>query len=267
MAFSALSYHNNASPGEIQLSKFNLFASDTTPKFAIGTRVSLSDGRVFRYAHFGAATTAGLLAAQDISESGNGVTDNIIIASASAVTTTDGLIGNRFIQLTLASISANQFAGGYLHTEDGAGQGYTYRIKRNTATGDPASGDIRLELYDPLELAVTTATDIAISGNMWANLEAAVAGTDEMVVGVTVAVQALDDFGWVQTWGPGSVLCDGTNALGSVATLSDGVAGAVQTLAGGGTDVADAITEPIIGFFMHAGTDTDHVAVYLQICP
>jgi len=267
MAISSSAYHTNASPGEIQLAKFNIFASDTTPKFAIGTRVSLADGRVFRYAHFGAAVNNALLVAQDISETGLGNTDNVMIAPASAATTTDGTVGSRFIQITLASITANQFAGGYLHTQDATGEGYTYRIKGNTATGSPVSGDIRLELYDPIEIAIDATTDFAIVGSMWSNVEGATAATDTIICGVTTAVQALDDFGWVQTWGPGTVLVDGTLAIGDVLALSDGVTGAVHLLGGGGTDVADVNTEPLVGYAMHIGTNTEHTAVFLQISP
>ena len=265
MAFSTSSRHSNALPGNNDLAKFDIRESVTSPSYACGFRVQLADGRAFRYSHFGAATNQALLVAQDVSESGTAVSDNVIVAPASAVTTSDGTIGNKFIEVTLASISAGQFAGGYFSTEDDTGEGYTYRIKGNTATDDPASGNIRIELYDKLQIAVDDTTDFFIAGNLFANLEGATSGTDTIVAGATTAIQAASDFGWVQTWGPASVLCEGTPAVGTILTLDDAVTGAVSALAGGGTDVGDAITDPVVGYAMHVGTDGAHVLAYLQI--
>lgn len=266
MAFSTSSRHSNAIPGNNDLTKFDIRESSTTPSYPLGYRVQLSDGRAFRYGHFGAATNNAILVAQDVSEQGTGaIDDNAIIAPASAVTTSDGTLGSKFVEMTLASISANQLAGGYLHTEDDTGEGYTYRIKGNTATGDPATGNIRIELYDKLQIAVDATTDAFICGDLYGNLEGATTGADTIIAGVTTAIQAAADFGWVQTWGPGSVLCSGTPAVGTILTLDDAVTGAVSALAGGGTDVADAITDPIVGYAMHVGTNAAHILAYLQI--
>jgi hypothetical protein len=266
MAFSTLNYHNNNSPGNIDLSKFNIRESKTSPSYALGTRVSLTDGRAFRYSHFGAAVNNAIICATDISEMGtDAIDDNAVIAPASAVTTTDGTLGSRFVQMTLASITANQLAGGYFSTEDDTGEGFTYRIRGNTATGNPATGDIRIELYDKLEVALTNTTDVFISGNLWANVEGATTGADTILAGVSTAVQASSDFGWVQTWGPTSILCVGTPAVGTIITLDDATTGACSALAGGGTDVADAITDPIIGYAMHVGSNGAHVLVMLQL--
>ena len=140
MAVSTNSIFANVHPGEAGLIKESHFNADSSCKYSLGTQKTLSDGRVFRYAHFGADTGAGLLVAQDFSESGNAEADNIVVVPASANTVTDGTIGSKFVEITLASVTADQFAGGYLHTTDDTGEGYCYRIKGNTATDDPASG-------------------------------------------------------------------------------------------------------------------------------
>ena len=138
--------------------------------------------------------------ATDESESSLADTDNIVIAPASAVDTTDGTLGSRFVQITLASVTANQYAGGYFVPTDGTGIGYTYRIKGNTATDNPATGDFRLELYDPLKVALTTTTDIAIQGCIFANCEPATT-TDISAAGVACSNFALGEYGWIQTEG------------------------------------------------------------------
>ena len=134
MAVLDTSYFSNASPGDVQLFKGNIFRKDATPVYPVGFRVTLAGGRVFRYAQYGADTNRGLIVSQDLSESAVVDTDNVMIAPASAVTVTDGTINSRFIQITLASVTVDQFAGGTLHTTDDTGEGFTYFILGNTAT-------------------------------------------------------------------------------------------------------------------------------------
>ena len=263
MAVSTDSYFSNASPGELQLFKGNIFVSETSPSYAVGTRVSLQDGRVFRYSHFGAAVNRGLVVSQDLSESAVVDTDNAVIAPASAVSVAGeviqpGAINSRFVQLTLASVTANQFAGGYLHITDDTGEGFTYRIKGNTATGDPATGDIRLELNDRLQVALDATSDIAITGSLYANLEAATQATDEVIAGVSVATQAAADYGFIQTQGVATVLTDGT------VVIADRVA--VGTVAGSAAAVAATVSTTVsFGQVIHVGDDTGHSAINLNI--
>lgn len=263
MAQSALTYFSNSTP-EPQLFKGNIYKVDSSPKYDIGHRVATSDGRVFRYGQVGAATAAGLLVSQDVSTTVVADTDNSVIAPASAVAVPGevlkpGAIGSRYVEVTLAGKTANQFAGGYFCTTDDTGEGYTYRIKGNTATGDPAAGNLRLELHDPLQVALDATTDFAIVGSLYSDLKAADA-TDYAVAGVTTAAYSAAGWGFVQTWGPCAVLCDASVAgpsVGGIATLSDGVAGAVQ--------LQDAFTEPIVGYGLIEGDDTGYCVVYLQI--
>jgi hypothetical protein len=80
-------------------------------------------------------------------------------------------------------------------------------------------------------------------------------------------------YGWVQTWGPATVLADesaGTVARGTIATLSDGVSGAAQPIGGGVVQSVSANgfeTEPILGYFLDAATDANYTPIYLQINP
>lgn len=244
----------------------DIFALHSTQKYPVGMEVQYGV-RKFRYAHFGADTNRGVLVSQDISESSVVDTDNIIIASASATDTNDGLIGSRFIQITLASTTANQYAGGTFHTTTDTGLGYTYTIRGNTAVGTPVTGDFRLELYEPLKVAVDNTTDLAIFGHPYTNLEIATAATDIAVVGLTVNTMdvSAEAFGFVQTYGPCTGLQDGTIAVGDQVSLSDGTSGAFQVGGGGGTSVSDLIAEAIVGYCLHAGDTGQHGVFMLQI--
>lgn len=262
MAFSADSYFNNAIVGVPQVAgNVNIYDSATEPKFALGTVFKRSDGSEFRYAHFGATTGAGMLVSQDLSESSVVDTDNVVIAPASAVavdgeTIQPGAIGSHYVEITLASVSADQYAGGYLHTTDDTGEGYVYRIKGNTATNNPATGNIRVQLYEPIQVALDATTDIAITGSLYANLEPATT-TDIAASGVALAAQAANDYGWVQTAGVATVLTDGVIVIGSGVVIGS-VAGSVAV------EAAAAIVERV-GVCLIVGDDTGYSSIKLTL--
>ena len=224
-----------------------LYEESSTQQGDVGAMRELADGRRFRYAYFASATAAGLLVSQDDSATAVVETDNIATAAdagATKVTLTDSG--------TLGSATADQYAGGYLHTTDDAGEGYTYRIRGNTAA---SSNAVDFTLYDGLVIAVTTATDVAITGSLYGNVHGATAGTDYIISGVTTRVMQAEYYGWVQTTGVCTILADGSIAIGDNLTLSDGVAGAVQ--------LKDAETEPLVGQALFAPDNTGHVGVRL----
>ena len=225
-----------------------IYEESSTPKHAIGEKLELIDGRVFRYAYFSTATAQGLLASQDLSASAIVESDGKLTAAsagATEVTYTDSG--------TVGSATLNQYAGGYLHITDDAGEGFQYRIKSNTAA---SSNAITLTLYDGLQVAVTTDTDVAVTGGLYNNLIGATAGTDYVVAGVTPISFTVNYYGWVQTRGVATILADGTITAGGNLTLSDGVTGAIQA--------KDAETEPLVGFALFASDDNAHVGVLLQ---
>ena len=218
MAVSTTSYFSNSAQGLPGVAgDFNKFDSSTIPKFPIGHRIPAQNGDVYVYSHFGLTTKAGDMVSTDLSESSLVDSDNIVIAPASTVSTTDGAVGSKFVQITLAAVTADQYAGGKLIITDGPGIGYTYRIKGNTATDDPTTGDFRLELYDKIQVALDATSDIAISGSLYANLEPATT-TDIAASGVSCAAQATADYGWIQTEGDVGVY--GTAVIGSGVILS-----------------------------------------------
>ncbi len=232
MAQSQTSYFSNTIQGIPQIGgPVDLYESRTDPQFAIGYRVQRQDGNEYVYSQFGATTGAGRLVSQDLSESSLVDTDNSIIAPASSQTTTDGTAGQKFLEVTVASISIDDFAGGYATITDDLGEGHTYRIRGNTATGDPAAGNIRIELYDKIVTSLDATSDLAITGQLYSNLEPATT-TDTAASGVSIVAQDADDYGWVQTKGVAGILTDGTVVLGSgtiIGSVAGSVAPAVET--------------------------------------
>jgi hypothetical protein len=230
-----------------------IYTESSTAKFAIGEKLDFADGRVFRYGYTAAAVNAGLLVSQDLSATALVESDDIVIAASGDYSPS---AGSSKVQITLASISANDYAGALLQITDDDGEGIQYRIKSNSATGATTSGKVDIELFDPIKVALTTSSDIAIVGSLWYNVRGATAGTDYVVSGVTPIAFTANYYGWFQTAGIAEILADGTIAIADNLTLSDGVTGAVQ--------LKDAETEPLIGYACYAPDNTGHVGVVLQ---
>lgn len=232
---------------------FDKYKQDNKARYPVGYKIETVNGDVFRYAHFSTDVNRGVLVSQDISESSSRDGDNIVVAPASAQTTSDGTIGSRYLEMTLASITANQFAGGKLVVTDDTGEGYTYDIIGNTATGDPASGNIRIELVRGLAVALDATSDTALIGSKYGNLEIATAATDYFVAGVTCATMDVSEqaFGWVQTKGVVGILQDNAITNGDQVCISDSISGAVKA--------QDSVTdEAKVGNCIDTGDSTGH---------
>ena len=252
MAIDSNSYFSNQASigmGGATGGTFNKFDLHATPKYALGFKIEQADGSVYRYAHTGAATNRGVVVSQDLSETSVVDTDNAIIAPASAVavpgeTQKPGALGSHFAEMTLAAATINQYRGGKFIVTDGTAIGYTYDILGNTATDNPASGTMRFEFAQPLQVALDTSSDVAIVGNMYSDLETATTGTDEAPIGVTCSTTVTaTPYCWIQTKGVVGVLQDGAIALGDVVALSTA----------GNLKVAADWNSPIIGYCVDPG--------------
>ena len=264
MAIASASYFINGGAvglGAATGGEFDKFALHATPKYALGFKIEMVDGSIYRYVHTGAATNRGLLVSQDISETSVVDTDNKIIAPASATavsgeTLNPGALGSPYVQITLASVTANQFRGGKFTTTDDVGEGYTYDILGNTATDDPVTGDFRLRLAQTLQVALDTTTDFAIMGNQYSDVEGATT-TDETPCGVTCATTtATLPYCWAQSRGSVGVLQQGTATQGDILKIGS-VAGSLAT--------NDGNASPEIGFCQDPGDDTGHMIAFIDL--
>ena len=235
----------------------SIYEESSTPKFALGEKLELADGRCFRYGYTAVAINAAELVAQDNSLTCVAETDDIVIAAASGFSPAAG--SSKF-QITLGSVTENQYAGGYFQVAndggDGIGEGIQYRIKANSATGFTTSGKVDIELYDPIKVTMTTASDIAIIGGLWNQLRGATPAFDVIVSGVSPIAFTANYYGWFQTAGIALISSDGAIPIGANLTLSDSDVGHVQ--------VKNAETEPLVGFALYNSDDNAHVGVYLQ---
>lgn len=238
----------------------------------LGTRIRVGP-RVFYYAKYVADVAVGELIGTDTSANDVVDTDNIVVTTKNYA----AAAGATKVEITLTTRTKNQYQDGFLHIVGGTGVGYTYGIRRNSATGsvlDPgddalnATTSFMLELYDPIVLALGADTDIAITGCPFNNLREcpSAAATDDCPIGVNPIPFDVSEapYGWVQTWGPIAVFQDDSRASlkGTVVTVSDGIAGAVEN-----TATAVPGTEIIVGYGMEDGDVGEHAPVFLQLMP
>jgi len=239
-----LGYHTEDGP--IKPSQ-GIHEISSTAKAPLGTRVRVGD-RVFHYAYAGGVDlAAGVLlqpATAAVAEEGKSPSAAVTIYST---------------EFTLATTAAQTNAEeGYVFTHEEAGEGYAYRIKRATVNADTATST-DLVLYDPLNVALTTSSELAIMNNMYYDLDIHTTTEEKYSVGVAPTAVTLNNYFWCQTWGPAAVLMSGTeDAAGNIMTAA-GTAGAITVQSG--------YTYNTIGVQLYKGTDTEYQPVYLQITP
>ena len=215
----------------------SIYESSTTQKAPLGTRLEVGE-RVFYYAQ--AANTY---------EGGDVLCSPVASASLQAdiLTPIAASSGSTTVTLTLGeAVTKNQFAEGYFSVSSGtAGNenvGYLYKIKTNAAAA--SAGTLSIELYDPLEHAITAVAEINLTPNMYKSV---IVGSQ--VLGQPVGVCPCDvtsaGYFWLQTYGPAAPLHEAATPVAAAVKL--GTVGSVLQAYLGGTTAATDVTR-VIGY-------------------
>lgn len=216
----------------------------------LGAKVVTPDGRAFRYVKAGAtALVPGKLYDGPIAVANH---TNIAVASAAAI---DDLTVT--VTLGATEATANQYAGGVLVVNDVTGEGHTYTIKSHPAADSGASLVVTLDDDEPILVALTTSSQVSLVANQYNGVIIHATTEAGIPVGVGVNPVTASQFGWIQTRGPVSVLCNATTTLGDSVAASD-------TTNAGGVEVADGILPPV-GYAITAGVATEYNPVFLTI--
>jgi hypothetical protein len=254
---SSSNYHSNAIVGVPQVgSDINVCERHTSPRYSIGFGFTRADGNKFRYVHFGAAVAAGTLVGCSNTNNNIYSVNAIVVAPATAQAVADEVIkpgsaGSRYVEVVLATVANNQYAGGYFVTTKDSGSGYTYRIRGNTATGTPTSGNIRFELYEPLKVALDNTTDIAVAISPYVDLdEAAAIQTTTTLAGVSACAMSADNWGWVCTSGVVGCLFSDTGLMSQLVRPTLGTAAGAVAI---GSTISNLLGLPIGYVIVPAG--------------
>jgi len=225
------------------------FTSGASQLFPIGSKL-LYGNTTYRYCKMGsAAVTAGKCVTHAAS----------IAHHFDLAPTADVAAGETAISVETAGdtdITLNQYAGGYLYINDGAGEGQMLRIRSNPAHDHSSDPSIVITTYDDLATALTasSSTRITLIADPLSALIVQAATTTGATMGVTVVDMAASHFGWMAVSGPQTVLTSGTLVVGNHA-VPLGAAGAVGPAAG------DVIQ--VVGTVMIVNVTTDYSLINL----
>lgn len=203
-----------------------LNVDESVPSHDLGEVMHTSDGRVFRYAKAG---TLALVAGNVLQASAEDTaTQNLAVAAASIGAT-------QVVTTTTVTVTANEYAGGFITVTVTPGLGRTYRIKQHAAYTAAAA---TFDLEDPIEVALTTVSRIDLVRNPYNGVIANPTTSTSTVVGVAVSPITASQYGWIQTRGMGNVTFDanGAHTVGNLVTVSRTTAGTARLAVGGTTE-------------------------------
>ena len=224
------------------------FTSGASQLFPLGSKL-LYGNTTYRYCKMAAtAVTAGKCVTHAAS----------IAHHFDLAPTADVAAGETAISVETAGtdITLNQYAGGYLYINDGAGEGQMLRIRSNPAHDHSSDPSIIITTYDDLATAITasSSTRITLIADPLSALIVQAATTTGATMGVTAVDMAASHFGWMAVSGPQAVLTSGTLVVGNHA-VPLGASGAVGPAAG------DVIQ--VIGTVMIVNVTTDYSLINL----
>jgi hypothetical protein len=235
--------------GTPAMSGADVYANSSVQQMSLGAYMETPDGRGFRYAKVGAvATVAGKVYQGKALDATNAQVSGGFAVAAAA-------IGDTSITTTATmTLSANDYADGFLSVAVTPGQGYTYKIKSHAAASAAA---VTMNLYDPVIVALTTSSRVIWVAHPYKGIVIEPGTPTANIAGVAPGIVTAAYFGWVQTRGPAAVLFTGTGVAGkAVGSLSGGTSGSAAP--------AIAATN-IIGYHMATGITGEYSMVYLTL--
>jgi hypothetical protein len=229
------------------------FTSSATQIHELGRRAVTKDGRVFRYAVAGADTVAG-----SVYQSSAPIANHL---AKTAPVVAVGALSFTFTPGNTAG-AANLYAEGYLQVDTTPGNGYTYQVSGHAAIVGNTAFTLNLVPADPIQVALTASSAVGLMANPFKNVIVMPTTATGTVQGVAGYIITNAQYGWLQTWGPASVLINGTPGVGIAVVISATTAGAVDV----GTVGAEINTRHI-GHMMQVGVSTKNNFVALRINP
>lgn len=226
-----------------------LTESNATAQTVVGSYMETADGRGFRYSKIGATSTV----VGKIYQSSAQDTTNYNPSGGLAVAAQN--IGDTSITLTgTLTITANALQGGFAGINITPGQGYMYRIAKNTGVAAAANAVITLD--DPIVVALTTASKVVLAPHPYNGVIVNPTTATGAPVGVAQAIVTNAQYGWLQTFGPALLLNDAGTAVGLGLAPSAATAGAAKT---------NAATLSMIGYALTTQVTTEYDLVFLTI--
>ena len=230
----------------------SIYEQSETSMHGLGDILEVGD-RTFVWAKNGAGTlTPGTVAVQmtPVAEHQN------VLLSA------DVAVGGRVLAPTFgaAASTLDQYKDGYCCINKATGFGVVYRIKTNAASAGSVACNVTL--YDDLEAAVDTTTEVSLVKNKY---DAVIMLPTGAIPGVPLGVPLIDVtisyYFWLQVSGPAAVLCD----TGETLVIGE-TCGAQDTVeVAGAVGLRDDQTTVCVGNVMYIATAAEYALVDLKL--
>ncbi|KKN17218.1 hypothetical protein LCGC14_0968050 [marine sediment metagenome] len=252
-------------PGAVQGKEGDQFGNHVDALFPLSTKLSLPDGRIYRYAEKGAG--AGVANKLCEGEQHAGLVTQLILGNIAVGDIETGLEnGSR-------AIAIDDLKDGYYMMEgvEALGAYYTVRENKAVSSGAPGTQTDALFLKEGLYFRVAIA-DAGAGANfsafkpLWKDIVIKPASDPTgMVCGIPPSIITSGQWGWCQTAGMASCIYDATQEaaiIGSPAVPDTTTAGAFM---GWNPDVAGEPDNGTFGWVVYVTTDEDFGLVYLTI--
>lgn len=206
--------------------------NDSTPLNNPGQVIFGSDGSKYVYVQAGAtAITSGMLLQSPAQDTG----EQDVAVAATAVGAT------QIVTTTTLTVTANQYAGGYVVVSVTPGIGYRYKIQSHPAATAAA---LTITLAEPVQVALTTSSRIDLTFNPYVNVIPSPTTPSSSLVGVACGNITAGNYGWACVRGVATVINDAAGALvvGTTVMASTSVAGSVRASTGAVPEVGTVNT-------------------------
>jgi hypothetical protein len=226
---------------DILVTPQDILASSSTQGVDLGARATTGDSRYFRYMKIGgSATVAGQVYQGPAQDTTNENPLGGLTPAAAAIGATSITISNSLTE------AANALAGGFMTVAVTPGQGYTYKIKSNSAVAGATGMVVTLE--DPLLVALTASSRVCFYKNPYNGIVVAPSTMTNVIVGVPTNVFSASNFAWIQVGGPASCLQTGTGTCGTaLGFLQGGTQGSLAPAIAGTPILAWALGTNVSG--------------------
>lgn len=218
----------NYSGSESVFSGLPQVVDESAPSHDLGAKMVSPDGRAFRYVKAGAVA---LVAGELVQSAAEDTNDQSVLMAAGAVGATSVTTADT------VTVTANQYAGGWLITtgEGGTGNGIAYKIKSHPAATAAA---LTITLGEPLQVAISAATQVDLVANPYNGVIQMPTTPTSAVAGVAVNDITANQYGWIQVGGVAAIKNDASGAItvGNLVTASQTTAGCINAAAGGSTE-------------------------------
>lgn len=242
------------------------------PKWNIGDRVVLPDGRVFRYGKCGASAEFGVTSMK------RGVQNHAMLVTELATICAAAAVGDGSVTLTFngdfwdVALTSDSLCGGYISIYNSSTVRDQRGIVGNTAV-DATGGECTIYLDAPISTAFISAVNCEVLSNPYSDLQQGVGGAWAAVMGMPCSLAAAGEYFWIQTWGPIRISPAGTELGVNASERTFVFAGNASLRSFDANDALD-FSEQIAGFIIErTGNGGGGVAgsaapfIMLQISP